>query len=1037
MKISEIFSRTKEADASLDFGSEVTKFPTRSRNFNPDDLVRREVDIEGLPKPDGCNCSEVLAKHGITVPEEVKAKMRSYLPGTHGLGKSYKDVLPTPVEKLVDTSNPNGEKYKTVERPEEGRGTVYNRFLFNSIKGLIEKGDGKAISDIIGGSTGDKAEDAARLLEHHYRHGELAGMHPDDPENPNDPNNMGISEDMYQAFKTHRQIKKGPGASPAPQNNRAESKYDIPTTNCSVCDQHWKAYDDGIDNYRKKVSSPLPGEGNAEQTNSEISSKVYEDWSDRKKPSRKEEPELSSLHKTLDEWNSHQKSHHNISLKGADPRIPVRVDTTGSPGERNPDVEQIYKEVTRTTGGWGYKRQPQIPLEDFLHEEENVHRFEPYDPTKETRTQYTQRSRGEYDVLKTDIENQAPDVTSYRPRVLPRAINPDTGKPYGALSVGLVPKLDEKGNTVPRKNRSIVKEYKYDSNGKAVPTGNLVPYEWESDETQLEKRRIPGLKPRTIVDMPGGSAIGHPARDESAKYIVERNKSKAVQNYSIADDPRAGKYEDIISSERPEIVKNIPGLDIVPRQHAYLFQKAGIEPDVAAVREYHRQRARYENQPTHRAVDTGVQSFTETKMKPKGQRGIVKEMVDGKVNELDYDTEYKRLFGGADDSGKYVPGVHEQEAEKLYPNTGEGAKTAPIAQIRHVENMKKQWHKKHSVELEAPDEWGNMRPTGQFVPKYVKNLSEPETTTRDIGTFRNEPIPASERIPEPKFMKDLAERNYSKSYNEALSKAYPQASSPQEAQQMLADEHANVVKRMEQVKAESRIPGNRRTIMSSKENEMPQFIFNSNKKEAIDLSSVAHGIEHAVNWIGNQGKETWDSMQHPMRAVDNFNQKWEKAYQNGTLGEHGNPEYYTNAPRSEELHAAMGYGATAVGTGLGVKKTINTLKDKLNQRTVDKQTHDRRKNVWDSLGEADREHMVNTFGRQVNPYHPAHDPSSDYGHNTNKRTSSVIELLSDKLAAATKKPCDNCGKKCKDKEECKANQIQAKRDRAAENAYND
>jgi len=988
---------------TLDFGVEKPDRPVTHKEYDPSITVKTDP-LESYDMP-GCECKHVLAEAGIEVPQEVKDKIISFLPGTQGLGKSFKGILPDTTTRRDDPEDPRSKKREVLERPEEGRGTVYHKFIFDSINNLLKKGDADTIKKIVP-PTGDSSKDATEVLNHLFSHGERAGLNPAD---------MGVSDEIYHAFRSTKDIARAQEPKEVTEETPPISKrrYDIPTNDCGVCEQHWKAYKDGVEKYKNKTSSLIPGAtpeetaSRASETSSELSSKIFNDWSMGNKPDRKSQPELAGLYSTLNNWNAHQRSHHNVSITGADPRIPVRVDTSSAAGERDYDVESVYKELKRMSGGWDYEKNIHIPEDPLFSEKDiNAPRFEPFDERTETTGEYAQRSQGEYEQIKREIKGIPAEPSGYKPyepRKIPRGINEQTGKPYGeADTVAWVPEYDAKGNTKPRVERGLEREYKRDEAGKLQPTGNWVPGENHvTDSTALVRKRIQDAKQRVKVDLDKATAIGRPEQGETAKYTIEPNP-RAVQNYSMERDPRAGKYEDVIRADRPEIVKNIPGLDIVPRQHAYLFQKAGIEPDVAAIREHHRQQARYENQPTHKTVTVGEEERT-----VGGPTTTYKEVKRGVTQDgLDYDEEHKRLFGGTNESGEYEKGVHQLEAEKLYPS--DKMKTGPLAAMNYVSKIEKEWHKQHSKRVtmfDTTDEWGYNKPgSNAMEPKIYVTTTVPVVTNRGpkrkikVPITKAIEIPEEDRIKEPTFIRELAERNYSKSYNEALSKAYPEAKSPEEAQAALAKEHGEVVKRMDKVKAESTIPSNRRTIMSKKEFEMSQFIFNSSKKEAMDAASLAHGVVHAVDWIANQGKATWDSMQHPERAVDKFNKVWQHAYDTGTLGENGNPEYYSTAPMSEEAHAAMGYGAGALATGLGVAKGISSLRNKLNQRRDIKGEHDRRKGVWDKLDQGSRDFMTGTYGRQVNPYNPGHDPSSNYGHvSQNKRTSSKINDLSARL----------------------------------------
>ena len=168
--------------------------------------------------------------------------------------------------------------------------------------------------------------------------------------------------------------------------------------------------------------------------------------------------------------------------------------------------------------------------------------------------------------------------------------------------------------------------------------------------------------------------------------------------------------------------------------------------------------------------------------------------------------------------------------------------------------------------------------------------------------------------------KTQARLDYHRSFDEALSKAYPNVER-QEAVSNLESEHNSAVSEAEKMQSESLKAKNRYLQASKESNTMEHKKFNS-KEAHFDPSAIVHGIGHAWDYVTN-------SMQHP------FNELLQ-----GHSSEMSNLKDQTSYGANTPIHGlgeaitglggdlALGYG---VGKGVvkGVGKAIDTAKNLL------------------------------------------------------------------------------------------------------------
>ena len=355
------------------------------------------------------------------------------------------------------------------------------------------------------------------------------------------------------------------------------------------------------------------------------------------------------------------------------------------------------------------------------------------------------------------------------------------------------------------------------------------------------KSEVPGVLDKRIIDYGGYEEHVYPRTWSLAKdgyNLIPRGKyynraPGSQQTYNRADDPRAGAFEEpvggapqpsslgdkpvynrgesrtkqpnmnstnegsqdysIPANNHPEIIK--PELKTgfaatLPREHKYLFQKAGVTPDTSGLEAYSKAQFEYENQPSHTLVDTGK---TETTEEPQFER---KQRLDEKGDAIFTD----------------VP------LPKVNP--------APMG-------------RPNSVKLPIYDTAPILDETGKQV---IKTIVKP--------VYEKHPIPEAQKVSAPsQEMLQSAMSSYQTSLEGALKKVYPYIADKDMAIATLKKEHEGVVKGVKENQLRSLDPKNRR-INASKEGTM---LFNSGKNNQI-LSTIQSVKDRIVLLAAKENK---------------------------------------------------------------------------------------------------------------------------------------------------------------------------------------
>ena len=460
----------------------------------------------------------------------------------------------------------------------------------------------------------------------------------------------------------------------------------------------------------------------------------------------------------------------------------------------------------------------------------------------------------------------------------------------------------------------------------------------------------------------------------------------------------------------------------LPSEHAYLFQSAGMQPDLAKWRKYNEIKTRYnarglpptevtyreEEQPRYIPIN---QKPPYTLLQTPSQVAQSKfsewyEGLDeyGKKLHDDYLKGYPRAAQELREKlMDFYPTDYDDDEENDYYADPEEAYRNELNIKTLMGRFKKDWDRKFSNEITIQQWWdGKLETTKNIVPKSFDEIFADYPMPQDtIHSLNNLPLPSkvrsgtekvnveekrvlpAARIKPPRLgLKLDAMNDYRKSFEEALKTAYPGVER-KEALRRLSADHAVHAARVRNIRSSSVETGI----------NMAKYIFNSsNQKEAgsidptnIDWSTLGGMLWHGLKDVGHAAMTPINQV----RDIINFGH-------DGTRG----------------VDALVQLPVEAYGAGLAAEKAIDKYDDAYKLRPEVKEKVKKFKNIM----------------------HPSKRDDDDDESNPQVRANKRIASY---LAARQKPTCEKCGKKCADEVECKANVDQRRRDQAAEAAFND
>ena len=151
------------------------------------------------------------------------------------------------------------------------------------------------------------------------------------------------------------------------------------------------------------------------------------------------------------------------------------------------------------------------------------------------------------------------------------------------------------------------------------------------------------------------------------------------------------------------------------------------------------------------------------------------------------------------------------------------------------------------------------------------------------------------------------------------------------------------------------------------------------------------------------------------------------------------PTFNSNGKEANSSISTLALGELA-GGGLAAVG-LSMLKDKINGQGQGKHLAPNllksRQEAWSAMPELGRGLATDVYGPTANPHHQDHDLNDNYDGLFDKKSSkaaSILSIAAVKLAE-DKKPCKTCGKHCKDKDECKTNVDERRRQQSADSAW--
>ena len=555
-----------------------------------------------------------------------------------------------------------------------------------------------------------------------------------------------------------------------------------------------------------------------------------------------------------------------------------------------------------------------------------------------------------------------------------------------------------------------------------------VPFLPDTDEVRSLQQRTPGIasKGADETDEEFAGRRDEWRRAESDRYEALRSHMQekvgvSTENFRSARCEKCGSQ--LCSGWHKADDQSIMS---IPSEHAYLFQTAGMQPDLAKWRKYRDIQTRYmAQQPAELERTTREVQVPRSEMSlSRPQETTDLRSLVGSGDAASHQKRFQEWHDGLDDYGKslydeYTKGYARSRAEieaklnEAYPwGTEDNPNPDNFANVQNLlKRWDKNWHRKFSREHThryfdfdddkvvtdtkmIPRRWDEVFadypmkkgvvPTsgplfkamnGRGIPMPTR-ATMPGTETR-VEEVRRAVRPTS-RIKPPRLgLKLDAMNDYRRSFETALRAVYPGVGREEAIERLKAD-HAE-----QAAKASAR-----KTSSIEEGNEMAKYIFNSrNKKEAInadiigdvlnvgkhlvqpfvDQAHLVGDVLHNINWNSGAGFKMVPT--HGFDSLGEWSGMAEKFIPESAREIAKQHADWQGAKQGlgEEAAAAIGFAARPA-----ITKGVNVLIDKLDQRIDNKAELDRRKNLWDAAPGSARSELAGNFGRQVNPYHPSH-----------------------------------------------------------------
>ena len=513
------------------------------------------IDPRNIPSHDACNCADLLLG-------EKSAEVKSGLDNGGDKRSFHKEILGNWMDLLFNTSNRSKAKetLSEVKRRQEvsSPGEEFKRHLIMHM-------DGAGVS------------------------------HRD----------LGFSDNELSADYVA-------GRNKALAETGSVEPTDYDKEHCGTCDSYLtslknKAIEFKDSMGRKNETLPDVQKPYAAMSTAGLLSRILDSWTKKNPIKENDHPSVVEGNEIVKNWNDHTKKDHGSSLLSPVSHFnytPVVEDTNGE------SMDNLLDDLNSTDGGWGETLRPDIP-ENTL-------------------------SKG----TRKTLEQEFPTENVYE-TFLQKVITPADQQRAEDIAKGMELKGEMNRYTLDSE-LPAVKVTESETSGPKLLHDKLDDKYIPVIETKpLQYDQSGKVSPLNVIEMPGLTSLSR-----GINRVVERKTIPTQLNWDplkVTRDPVTGEeripsdswYSQPVeyNTDRPEIVQtwtnhkhdgtcshdshkgaegskcdgwhadDISDLMRIPREDAFLFQKAGVQPDIASHKQYLKDLNAYELQPTH--YDTG------------------------------------------------------------------------------------------------------------------------------------------------------------------------------------------------------------------------------------------------------------------------------------------------------------------------------------------------------------------------------------------------------------------------------------------------
>ena len=533
--------------------------------------------------------------------------------------------------------------------------------------------------------------------------------------------------------------------------------YDYSSDNCGTCNSYLDTLKGMVrkhfeDTKRKIEDLPEAQKPYARDSVGRLFSGVWESWVSRKPASGVNEKLVERGNRILDKWNEHTIKDHEATLRTNPFKYtPVAEDSTGEL------FNNVYDSVKGLPSGWSEGvRDDSLELSDKRNEQLNE--MFPYSDTNNPAALLKPKEVGQRDAF--DLGKNMVSKGEISWQTIPR------GK--GRAPLGIIDTERYTGYGYPGENSDYMIERK--------PTNVVRSYDPKQDVRSLLFDEPVHTGPRPEIMQAYENHTGTQCFNGDCKNPEKCNGDHEVTYVSGGDATTGYKTKTkTVNYKRTGCTKcgdpscdgwhakDQTDLGAIPRQHAFLFQKAGMMPDLAAHKEILRKLHEHEMSkgvvPTGRTITRTVEE-PDVDMVPHAIIEQWKELPDGQMSQ---------------GSNKYEPfdeTIHSGLRTTLLPVQKRDAAGNGLTRTRTIEE-----------------------------PEYAPAEPKPAPTPEEHAKAR---------------------ADYQASFDKALETAYP-GMGREEALDSLGEEHQQRVTNLEIIRNKSEMNINRKIQASKDEKQRPVF----------------------------------------------------------------------------------------------------------------------------------------------------------------------------------------------------------------------